>query len=134
MKGVAQRVTLIDDYGHHPAEIRATLEAARGCEFERLTGAVSAAPLFADAASLGRFLRAFNLADVLVLTDIYAASEAPIEGMTSEALARAIRAAGHKHVFYCSSMQEGIERMLRGSAAGRCDSDDWRGQREPREQ
>jgi UDP-N-acetylmuramate--alanine ligase len=55
---------------------------------------------------------------VLVLTDIYAASEAPIPGITSEALAGAIREAGHKHVYYCDSMPGAIERALREAQAG----------------
>jgi UDP-N-acetylmuramate--alanine ligase len=59
------------------------------------------------------FCRAFNQADVLVLTDIYAASETAIPGVTSEALANAILEAGHKNVFYFGSMQKGIEFLLR---------------------
>ena len=64
------------------------------------------------------FCRAFNLADVLVLTDIYPASEAPIAGITSEALGNAIREAGHKNVFYYPSMQAGIECLLREARPG----------------
>jgi UDP-N-acetylmuramate--alanine ligase len=64
------------------------------------------------------FCSAFNLADVLVLTDIYPASEAPIEGITSQALGNAIREAGHKHVFYYPSMQAGIERLLAEARPG----------------
>lgn len=54
----------------------------------------------------------------MVLTDIYAASEAPIPGITSEALANAIREAGHKNVHYFRSMQDGIEFLLREARAG----------------
>jgi UDP-N-acetylmuramate--alanine ligase len=64
------------------------------------------------------FSKAFDLADVLVLTDIYAASEMPIAGITGEALATAIRAAGHKDVVFRSSMQEGIEYLLQASRPG----------------
>jgi UDP-N-acetylmuramate--alanine ligase len=64
------------------------------------------------------FCRAFNLADVLVLTDIYPASEAPINGITSEALVNAIRKAGHKHVYYFPSMQAGIGHLLAEARAG----------------
>ena len=53
-----------------------------------------------------------------MLTDIYAASEAPIPGITSEALADAIRDAGHKNVVYFRSMQEGIEYLLREARPG----------------
>jgi UDP-N-acetylmuramate--alanine ligase len=64
------------------------------------------------------FRRAFNQADVLVLTDIYAASEQPIPGVTSEALAGAILEAGHKNTVYSRSMQEGIEYLLREARPG----------------
>ncbi len=55
---------------------------------------------------------------MLVLTDIYAASEPPIPGITGQALAEAIRAAGHKNVVFHSSMQEGIEELLRAARPG----------------
>jgi UDP-N-acetylmuramate--alanine ligase len=64
------------------------------------------------------FCRSFNQADVLVLLDIYAASEAPIPGITSEALANAIREVGHKNVHYFRSMQAGIEFLLREARPG----------------
>jgi UDP-N-acetylmuramate--alanine ligase len=64
------------------------------------------------------FCRAFNQADLVVLTDIYAAHEEPIPGVTGEALAEAIRAAGHKNVVFRSSMQEGIEELLREARPG----------------
>jgi UDP-N-acetylmuramate--alanine ligase len=64
------------------------------------------------------FSRAFNQADILALTDIYAASEAPIPGVTSEALATSIREAGHKNVHYYRSMQAAIEFLLREARPG----------------
>ena len=70
-RAVVDGVTLIDDYGHHPAEIRATLEAARGCDYNRLLVLFQPHRYIAHPASLGRFLPAFNQADMLVLTDIY---------------------------------------------------------------
>ena len=78
--------------------------------------------------------RAFNQADVLVITDIYAASEAPIPGVTSEALAAAIREAGHKNVQYIRSMQDGIGSLLKKRAAGRRDYDHRSRKRQPRQQ
>ncbi len=118
IKGTYAGVTLIDDYGHHPAEILATLDAARGCGYKRLL--VLFQPhrytrthfLWAD------FLRSFNQADVLVLTDIYAAGEAPIEGVSSARLADALRSAGHKNVVYSSTMQAGLEYMLSEARPG----------------
>jgi UDP-N-acetylmuramate--alanine ligase len=118
VKGVFEGVTLIDDYGHHPAEIRATLEAARGCRYKRLLVLFQPHRYTRTEKLWDEFCRAFNQADLLVLTDIYAASEPPIEGVTGEALAEAIRAAGHKNVVYCSSMQEGIEYLLNESRPG----------------
>jgi UDP-N-acetylmuramate--alanine ligase len=64
------------------------------------------------------FCRAFNQADVLALTDIYAASEAPIAGISSENLATAIREAGHKNVHHFRSMQDGIEYLLTEARPG----------------
>jgi UDP-N-acetylmuramate--alanine ligase len=64
------------------------------------------------------FILAFNLADILVVTDIYAAGEASIPGITGEALANAIAETGHKHVHYVRSMQDAIERLLKEAAPG----------------
>ena len=118
IKGVVDNITVIDDYGHHPAEIRATLEAARVCKFLRLLVLFQPHRYTRTQHLWDEFCRAFNQADILVLTDIYAASEAPIPGVTSEALANAIREAGHKNVFYVRSMQEGIEHLLHAARAG----------------
>jgi UDP-N-acetylmuramate--alanine ligase len=109
VKGVIGGVTLIDDYGHHPAEIRATLEAARGCSFERLLVLFQPHRYTRTQHLWDDFCRAFNHADVLVITDIYAAGEPPIAGITAAALADAIRAAGHKNVVYRATLPEGIE-------------------------
>jgi len=118
IKGVGNGVTVIDDYGHHPAEIRATLDAARGCKFNRLMVLFQPHRYTRTQHLWDEFCRAFNQADVLVLTDIYAASEVPISGVTSEALATAIRDAGHKSVHYFPSMQQGIEQLLRQARPG----------------
>jgi UDP-N-acetylmuramate--alanine ligase len=118
VKGVVNGITVVDDYGHHPAEIRATLEAARGCNFNRLLVLFQPHRFTRTQALWDDFRVAFNLADVLVLTDIYAASETPIAGVTSEALAKAVGEAGHKKVFYFRSMQESIEFLLREAGPG----------------
>src|SRR5215831_14462563 len=118
IKGVVNDITVIDDYGHHPAEIRATLDAARGCKFNRLLVLFQPHRYTRTQHLWDEFCRAFNQADVLVLTDIYAASEAPISGVTSEALATAIRDAGHKNVHYFPSMQQGIELLLKQARPG----------------
>jgi len=118
VKGVYAGVTLIDDYGHHPAEIRATLEAARGCGYKRLLVLFQPHRYTRTQFLWDDFCRAFNDADILVITEIYAASEHPIENITGERLAEAISAAGHKNVVFTSTMQAGIEFMLREARPG----------------
>jgi UDP-N-acetylmuramate--alanine ligase len=118
LRGKFMGVALIDDYGHHPAEIRATLEAARGCGYKRLLVLFQPHRYTRTQHLWDDFLRSFNHADVLVLTDIYAAGEAPIDGITGERLANAISSAGHKTVVYSSTLQGGIEYMLREAQSG----------------
>ena len=118
IKGITNDITVIDDYGHHPAEIRATLEAAKLCKFNRLLVLFQPHRYTRTQHLWSDFTQAFNLADVLVLTDIYAASEQPVPGITSEALAAAIREAGHKNAHYFRSMQDSIEFLLREAHPG----------------
>ncbi len=118
IKGVFNGVTLIDDYGHHPAEIRATLEAARGCGYKRLLVLFQPHRYTRTQFLWEDFRRSFNQADILVVTEIYAAGEAPIEGINGERLAEAISTAGHKSVVCTSTMQAGMEYMLREARPG----------------
>jgi UDP-N-acetylmuramate--alanine ligase len=118
IKGAVSNITVVDDYGHHPAEIRATLEAARGCKFNRLLVLFQPHRFSRTQHLWDEFSRSFNQADLLVLIDIYAASESPIAGITSEALANNIREAGHKNVHYYRSMQAAIEFVLREAKPG----------------
>ena len=122
-------VTLIDDYGHHPAEIRATLEAARGCGYKRLLVLFQPHRYSRTQFLWEDFRRSFNQADILVMTEIYAAGEAPIEGITGERLAEAISTAGHKNVVFTEhdAGRHGV--YAARSAARRRRSDDWRRQR-----
>jgi UDP-N-acetylmuramate--alanine ligase len=118
IKGTYAGVTLIDDYGHHPAEIRATLEAARGCGYKRLLVLFQPHRFTRTQFLWEDFRLSFNEADILVMTEIYAAGEPPIEGITGERLAEAISTAGHKNVVYTSTMQAGVEYMLREARPG----------------
>ncbi|MCC7542155.1 MAG: UDP-N-acetylmuramate--L-alanine ligase [Deltaproteobacteria bacterium] len=111
-RGVARRftvigeesgITVVDDYGHHPEEIRATLEAAMRAYGRRLVVAFQPHRYTRTRALYDDFSRAFNRADVLLLADIYAASEEPIEGIDSAALAESIRLHGHRDVTYVGS-------------------------------
>jgi UDP-N-acetylmuramate--alanine ligase len=100
IRGEAGGVTVVDDYGHHPAEIRATLAAAKA-GFERRVVTVFQPHRYTRTLHLREeFLTAFNLADVLIVMDIYAAGEAAIPGVTAEDLADGIRAHGHRDVTY----------------------------------
>jgi UDP-N-acetylmuramate--alanine ligase len=112
IKGTYAGVTLIDDYGHHPAEIRATLEAARGCGYGRLLVLFQPHRYSRTKFLWEDFRRSFNQADVLVMTEIYAAGEQPLAGITGEKLADAIRAAGHKNVVFTGTLQSGLECLL----------------------
>ncbi|GAC1621756.1 MAG: UDP-N-acetylmuramate--L-alanine ligase [Candidatus Acidiferrum sp.] len=118
VKGVTNGITVIDDYGHHPVEIRMTLDAARVSKFNRLLVLFQPHRYSRTQHLWDEFCCAFNQADVLVLTDIYAASEAPIPGVTSETLAAAIREAGHKNVHYVRSMQDSIEFLVKEARSG----------------
>jgi UDP-N-acetylmuramate--alanine ligase len=103
VRGEAAGVTVVDDYGHHPAEIRATLAAAKA-GFERRVVTVFQPHRYTRTLHLQQeFLTAFNQADVVIVLDIYAAGEAPIPGVSGEHLAAGIRAHGHRDVTFLGS-------------------------------
>ena len=79
---------MVDDYGHHPTEIRATLAAARQCGFRRVHVIFQPHRFTRTRDLMDEFATAFTNADTLLLLDIYPASEKPIEGITAEALAQ----------------------------------------------
>jgi UDP-N-acetylmuramate--alanine ligase len=107
IKGEVGDIMVVDDYGHHPAEIRATLAAAkRGWPERRLVVAFQPHRYTRTKELFEEFVTAFYDADVLVITDIYPASEAPIEGVTSQVLAEAVRRHGQKDVTYVADRQE----------------------------
>jgi UDP-N-acetylmuramate--alanine ligase len=118
IKGEFGGVTLIDDYGHHPAEIRATLEAARGCGYKRLLVLFQPHRYSRTKFLWDDFRRSFNEADILVITEIYAAGESPLEGVNGEILSEAISTAGHKNVVFTSTMQAGMEFLYREARPG----------------
>jgi UDP-N-acetylmuramate--alanine ligase len=100
VRGTAGGVTVVDDYGHHPAEIRATLAAAKA-GFDCRVVTVFQPHRYSRTLHLRQeFLTAFNQADVLVVMDIYPAGEAPIPGVSAGDLADGIRAHGHRNVTY----------------------------------
>jgi UDP-N-acetylmuramate--alanine ligase len=93
-KGKVGDVTLIDDYGHHPTEIRATLAAARQCGFRQVHVIFQPHRFTRTRDLMDEFATAFGDADTVCLLDIYAASEKPIDGVTAEALAGRIKGSG----------------------------------------
>jgi UDP-N-acetylmuramate--alanine ligase len=108
IKGEAQGVLVVDDYGHHPAEIRATLAAAKA-GFDRRVVTVFQPHRFTRTLHLRQeFLTAFYQADVLVVMDIYPAGEAPIPGVHARDLAEGISSHGHREVVYLDNDRERI--------------------------
>jgi UDP-N-acetylmuramate--alanine ligase len=102
LRGQAAGVSVIDDYGHHPTEIKATLAAAKQCGFRRIHVVFQPHRYTRTRDLMEEFVTAFGDADSLFVLDIYAASEKPIEGITGEILARRIGEGG-KSVQYASS-------------------------------
>ena len=108
IRGEAQGVLVVDDYGHHPAEIRATLAAAKA-GFDRRVVTVFQPHRYSRTQHLrADFLTAFYQSDVLVVMDIYAAGEAPIPGVHARDLADGIAAHGHREVLYMGSDRAAI--------------------------
>jgi UDP-N-acetylmuramate--alanine ligase len=97
VRGEAGGVMVVDDYGHHPAEVRATLAGARsGFRDRRLVVAFQPHRYTRTRDLMGEFARAFNEAELVAVTDIYAAGEEPIAGVSSARLVDEMRRSGHK--------------------------------------
>jgi len=112
IRGKERGITVIDDYGHHPTEIRATLAAARLCGFRHIHVLFQPHRYTRTFHLLDDFGRAFHQADTVFVLDIYAASEQPIEGVTGEAVAERIRQFGHRSAAYAGSLDRGVEALL----------------------
>jgi UDP-N-acetylmuramate--alanine ligase len=105
-KGEAGGVMVVDDYGHHPTEVKATLAAAKiGSGGRRIVVLFQPHRYSRTHDLMEEFARSFNNADTLFVTDIYAASEEPIEGTTAETLTAAIKRFGHKDVRYVGALE-----------------------------
>lgn len=99
IRGDVAGVTIVDDFGHHPAEVRATLSGARAAfPGRRIIAAFQPHRYTRTRDQFDQFTRSFSDADVLALCEVFAAGEPPIDGATSSALARAIEIGGHPHV------------------------------------
>jgi UDP-N-acetylmuramate--alanine ligase len=111
IRGKVAGVTVIDDYGHHPTEIRATLAATRQCGYRKVHVIFQPHRYTRTRDLMDEFATAFGEADTLQVLDIYPASEQPIEGITGEALARRIRKtgdAGSSEVSYAGSFDDAV--------------------------
>ena len=117
-RGMAGGVTVIDDYGHHPTEVRATLAAARLCQFGRIHVIFQPHRYTRTQHLMDDFARSFHQADAVYLMDIYAASEPPIAGVSSEALVQRLQDFGHRGAQYCGSMEEAVAAAVAAAAAG----------------
>lgn len=100
VRGSAGGVTLVDDYGHHPEEIKAVLKAAKKGWSNRLVVVFQPHRYSRTKDLFQEFLSSFNYAEKLILTDVYAAGEERIEDVSGEALYRGIKAYGHKDVSF----------------------------------
>ena len=115
-KGEAGGVTVIDDYGHHPTEIKATLSALTDCFQDRRKVVVFQPHRYSRTHSLFEdFLTSFNQADRLIITEVYAAGEKPVEGVSGRTLAEGVRSRGHRDVIFhedLTSLAETLSEML----------------------
>jgi UDP-N-acetylmuramate--alanine ligase len=117
-KGEVGGVRVVDDYAHHPAEIRATLEAARSVHEGRIVVAFQPHRYTRTRDLWDDFITAFNEADVLLLSEIYAASEHKIPGVEASELVRAIRAHGHRDAHFVADLEVVLDTLARRAAPG----------------
>ncbi len=112
-KGEARGISVVDDYGHHPTEILATLSAAKNGSGGRRTVVVFQPHRYSRTKELmNEFALCFNNADVLFVTDIYAASEQPMEGITAEILTENIKKFGHKNATYIGDVESAADKVI----------------------
>jgi UDP-N-acetylmuramate--alanine ligase len=116
--GEPHGIALVDDYGHHPAEIRATLAAARRSFTGRVLVAFQPHRYTRTAQLFEEFACAFNDADEVLITDVYPAGEAAISGADGESLARATRQHGHHAAQYVAEREEIIEKLADSAQPG----------------
>lgn len=118
LKGQVGGITVVDDYGHHPTEIMATLSAARQRWKGRLIVVFQPHRFTRTRALFDEFSRSFQDADVLIVNDIYPASEEPIAGINSAALWAAIKENGHPCVEYIAQKQKTVDYLMSQARPG----------------
>ncbi len=118
VRGQVGGITVIDDYGHHPTEIRATLAAARQCGYRKIHVIFQPHRYTRTRDLMDDFMTAFGDADSLCVLDIYAASEQPIEGITGEVLAQRISEKGNASVRYAGSFEDAVVAAVSSAEEG----------------
>jgi len=118
LRGESGGIAVVDDYGHHPTEIRATLAAARLCRFAHVHVVFQPHRYTRTKFLMDEFARSFHLADTVHLVDIYAAAEQPIEGVTAAVLAERIRGFGHRSAVYTGSLERAVASVLTVAQSG----------------
>ncbi len=119
IKGLGRGVTVVDDYGHHPTEIRATLKAARECGYNRVLVLFQPHRYTRTRDLMDEFAGAFEDADWVVILPIYAASEEPIPGIDAQTLAAAIRRRSDRtKVEFCDGFSPAVDRLAHTAEAG----------------
>lgn len=117
-KGEAGGVTVVDDYAHHPAEIRATLAAARDLQASRIVAVFQPHRHTRTRDCMDEFATAFNDSDRVIVSEIYAAGDEPIAGITSSVLCDRIRAHGHRDVRYVAALDDVADQLAKELSAG----------------
>jgi UDP-N-acetylmuramate--alanine ligase len=118
LRGSERGISVVDDYGHHPTEIRATLDGARQCGFRRIHVLFQPHRYTRTFHLMDEFARSFHQADSVFVMDIYPASEKPIPGVTAEALVERIRQFGHRGVEYVGTLDRGVQALVAAASEG----------------
>jgi UDP-N-acetylmuramate--alanine ligase len=112
IKGEAKGVLVVDDYGHHPTEVRATLAAAKASGDRRVVCLFQPHRFTRTKHLLEEFFTAFNQADKVIIMDIYAAGEQPIAGVSGQAVCEGIKEHGHKDVIHIAEREKVVEHLF----------------------
>jgi len=118
IKGTAAGVTVVDDYGHHPTEIVATLRAARDCGYTRVHVLFQPHRFTRTRDLMTEFAAAFGDADTVEILDIYAASEEPIPGIDAQHLATTIQHGHPGRVRYVASISAAVAALAAEAKPG----------------
>jgi len=118
VRGIEHGITVVDDYGHHPTEIKATLAAAKLSPYNRVHVLFQPHRFSRTKFLLDEFGTAFHQADNLYLLDIYSASEPALAGVNSSALLEKIQSFGHRSASYVGTVDEGVAAVVKAAQPG----------------